>query len=228
MDTPSYFGTMRLDDDGEIDWALPAILIGAVVDQRAEDVLRRLEEAPPWLAFFEHQHGGLATLQVTLFGALAPLAHAPARSEQRSTVIDGLDALACATPHQKEIRAYPELRPLHLSWGHPYGPPEIGALAAFLAKAFDLPPIERGHEAFVEHATCDLLRYFGGWPVLAREIPAASHLADPDAHHLVLGPRAVRRERQLDRRLITAIETTGQSLGLEGPPGAFLLWVNSD
>lgn len=143
-------------------------------------------------------------------------------------MLEGLAALACDNPREPAIRRFPELAELHLTTGRPYDVFDAGRLADFLARGFDLPPLERAHEAFVELAECDLHRFFGGWPVLAHEIPRRSHLADPDAHHLVMGPSGIHDDRAIDQRLIDAIAAYGARLGVTRPPRAFLVWLNSD
>lgn len=186
---------------------------------------------PPWLAWDQHQHGGLACLQAVWIGAMLPLeANLDRGRADAPVVLEALRALGEGAGPLSRRRAVtlPEVGPsLHLTAGETYDPPTRAHLEALLARAFTLPPIDEAREAWVLFDASDLLSFFGGWRVLAQELPRGASITDPDAHDLVIGPARVDDSVRVDDRLLAELARYGARRDL-GAPRALLVWENSD
>lgn len=203
----------------ETDRYIPAIVLGHEVGAERASKLEAVEDPPPWLVWWEHQHGGLACLQVTLAGTMLPLEALPVSAE-RAEVISELWQLSGQQPKGRMNSTW-----LGFTAGRPYGDQQLAPLNALMGRAFSLPPM-RGREAFVEFDKADWASIFAKWPVLAYEIPMQCRLSDSDAHHLIMGEREV--THRLDAPLVAAASSFFGELGFDEDLRAYLVWFNSD
>ncbi|MFK8004017.1 MAG: hypothetical protein AB8H86_30915 [Polyangiales bacterium] len=214
MDTP-----MKMDTYLEVDRYLPAIVLGHEVSGERASLLEAVEDPPPWLVWWEHQHGGLACLHVTLTGMLLPLEALPVSAE-RTAVINEVWKLASEAPKGRINSTW-----LGFTAGKPYDAQQLALLDELMGRAFSLP-LMRGREAFVEFDKADWAETFRDWPVVAYEIPMQCSLADPDAHHLIMGEREV--THRLDAPLVAVASSFFRDLGFGTDLRAYFVWFNSD
>ena len=140
---------------------LPAIVIGGAP---------LIATCPPWVHFFQQQHGGYGCLQFPFSGLILPLHYnrAVARLDP-AELLDGLEAMA-EGPDEKVLHEhYPALEPLVNTHGDPYSEAQLDDLHKFISRSYRIPRFTFGREALLEFEDCDPLDWFAGWQMALKE-----------------------------------------------------------
>ena len=199
---------------------LPALVVGWEVDAARLDPD---PEWPPWLLVVDPLYGGLASISVSLLGAVLRLE--PNRGLGQKDLSGLIEALRAPLPPLDAFTG---------TEGQALAPGDLRALDDLLAGYLRLPPLRAGHEALARFPPCRASEVVGGWAMTAcapsREKPAGPAVGRT---YLTVGLYDLLAEcvyggvfdADAEAKLMVA---GAAAAALTAPPGLMLLWQNAD
>lgn len=217
---------------------LPAVLLGWELACTVERLVRR-GNAPPGFLHVAQQAGGYCMWYPECAGML--LRYEGNRDQffrEPDELIRGFKLMAEDPDLGALARDFPILRRLVCTNGQPYEDGELRQLNALLARSLRLPPIGGGVEGFLRFVDADVLSFFRRCHGLQCSLRPEDQRAG-SAYQLNEGLAYYieQRNRQdvllsdnidVNEATLAALASFGNTVGLNAPIRAFLLWENCD
>jgi hypothetical protein len=215
------------------DIILPAFVIGYDVTWVSYESLDAIPDLPDWLLAIDQQAGGLSMSYPSVAGAVLRLTANRGRGfTDLNGLIRGLTLMAEDPDLAALEREYPVLRRAVLTSGNPYDPSTLSELERLLSASLRLPPLAGGIEAFLRFAPCDAEDYFGGWKMLRCSAIGQPRPIYSDRVNIFeqsnIGQLKIEDTEDLSASSLRELREFGRRIGLDEPPGVFLLWESSD